>query len=153
MSAVQEPAGLLVGASLVHWLDASPALTPIAPLSPLSPLSPLRPADRRLLLPPAGTYDVHSSVTKNINLPDSLLSRFDLLFVVLDQMDEGKDRSVALHVLGQHRYRLNGDDGRTPPVEEGVQDRWDRLTAWLDTWAALIVSAMQHDVATPHSSA
>ncbi len=42
-----------------------------------------------------GTYDRKSSITKNVALPDSLLSRFDLLFVVLDSMDEAKDRRVG----------------------------------------------------------
>lgn len=59
-----------------------------------------------------GTYDKDSTITRNVNLPDSLLSRFDLLFVVLDQMDEHKDREVALHVLKQHRYRAPGEDPR-----------------------------------------
>ncbi len=43
-------------------------------------------------------------MTRNVNLPDSLLSRFDMLFVVLDCMNEARDRQMAMHVLAQHRW-------------------------------------------------
>ncbi|KAB1221354.1 DNA replication licensing factor MCM3 [Morella rubra] len=52
-----------------------------------------------------GTYDRSLTPTKNIGLPDSLLSRFDLLFIVLDQMDPDIDRYISEHVLRMHRYR------------------------------------------------
>jgi DNA replication licensing factor MCM3 len=42
-----------------------------------------------------GNYDHNISVTKNINLPDSLLSRFDMLFIVLDNMNERRDKAVS----------------------------------------------------------
>ncbi|KAG6420553.1 hypothetical protein SASPL_117085 [Salvia splendens] len=58
-----------------------------------------------------GTYDRSLTPTKNIGLPDSLLSRFDLLFIVLDQMDPGIDRQISEHVLRMHRYRSVADGG------------------------------------------
>merc|ERR1712166_737105 len=58
-----------------------------------------------------GTYDRSLSPIKNIGLPDSLLSRFDLLFVVLDQKDEEVDRAVSDHVLRIHRYCPRGQEG------------------------------------------
>jgi len=43
-------------------------------------------------------------VAKNIGLPDSLLSRFDLLWVMLDEKDPEHDRKVATRVISNHRY-------------------------------------------------
>lgn len=46
---------------------------------------------------------------ENIGLQDSLLSRFDLLFIMLDQMDPEQDREISDHVLRMHRYRAPGE--------------------------------------------
>ena len=56
-------------------------------------------------------YDRSITPTKNIGLPDSLLSRFDLLFIVLDQMDPVIDRRISDHVLRMHRFRSATDGG------------------------------------------
>ncbi|MED6196078.1 MCM DNA helicase complex subunit [Stylosanthes scabra] len=58
-----------------------------------------------------GSYDRSLTPTKNIGLPDSLLSRFDLLFIVLDQMDPDIDRQISEHVLRMHRFRSATDGG------------------------------------------
>ncbi|CAD6957347.1 unnamed protein product, partial [Tilletia controversa] len=59
-----------------------------------------------------GQHDVHKDPHKNIALPDSLLSRFDLLFVT-DDSDEQRDRIISEHVLRMHRYLQ-------PGLEEGM---------------------------------
>jgi len=70
-----------------------------------------------------GSYDKSISVTRNVNLPDSLLSRFDMLFVVLDCMNESQDRMVAKHVIAQHRFRPTGEDGKGASMQETIHDR------------------------------
>ncbi|KAJ7368041.1 cell division control protein 54 [Mycena albidolilacea] len=50
--------------------------------------------------PVGSKYDVDSAITKNIDLPPTLISRFDLLYLVLDQVDEALDRRLAQHLVG-----------------------------------------------------
>lgn len=49
-------------------------------------------------------YARDMAVAKNIGLPDSLLSRFDLLFVMLDMKEPEMDRKIAERVITNHRY-------------------------------------------------
>ena len=58
--------------------------------------------------PVYGQYDRSRRPQENIGLPDSLLSRFDLLFIVLDQLDPVSDRRLSEHVLKSHQYRRPG---------------------------------------------
>lgn len=44
------------------------------------------------------------AVAQNIGLPDSLLSRFDLLFVMLDEKEPEADRRIAERVITNHRF-------------------------------------------------
>ena len=81
-------------------------------------------------------YDKNKSPAYNVNLPDSLLSRFDLLFIVLDTPDQDSDRRIAEQVLTNHRYRekkeaaleLDGEDGRDREEERGSRV-WEKSYA------------------------
>ncbi|XP_070789154.1 DNA replication licensing factor MCM3 [Pituophis catenifer annectens] len=72
--------------------------------------------------PVYGRYDQYKTPMDNIGLQDSLLSRFDLLFIVLDQMDPEQDREISDHVLRMHRYRAAGEqDGDAMPLGSAVE--------------------------------
>ncbi|KAI0267357.1 MCM-domain-containing protein [Gloeopeniophorella convolvens] len=50
--------------------------------------------------PVGSKYDVNQPITRNIDLPPTLISRFDLLYLVLDEVDEALDRRLAQHLVG-----------------------------------------------------
>mmetsp|Transcript_44033 Transcript_44033/g.128215 ORF Transcript_44033/g.128215 Transcript_44033/m.128215 type:complete len:786 (+) Transcript_44033:97-2454(+) len=59
--------------------------------------------------PKYGRYDIMKSPVENIDLPPALLSRFDLLFLLLDTFDAEKDKNLALHVCKVHSTFSKGD--------------------------------------------
>lgn len=78
--------------------------------------------------PVFGQYDRARRIQENIGLPDSLLSRFDLLFVVLDQMDPETDRKIANHVILGHRYRSDhGGAGHDSDYDDDDYDSDDDM--------------------------
>jgi len=52
--------------------------------------------------PMLGSYNENKSVQDNIKLPESLLTRFDLIFVTLDTHDAERDDIISKHVLNMH---------------------------------------------------
>ncbi|MCO5588100.1 hypothetical protein L7F22_042055 [Adiantum nelumboides] len=50
--------------------------------------------------PVGSKYNVRLPITKNIDLPPTLISRFDLVYLVLDKVDESADRRLARHLVG-----------------------------------------------------
>ena len=65
-----------------------------------------------------GSYDKDLSPQRNVGLPDSLLSRFDCLFIVLDNANSEHDRRIADHVLRMHRYQRPGHEGKPLPLQD-----------------------------------
>lgn len=52
--------------------------------------------------PVGSKYNLQLPITKNIDLPPTLISRFDLLYLVLDRIDEANDRRLAQFLLGMY---------------------------------------------------
>mmetsp|Transcript_129 Transcript_129/g.281 ORF Transcript_129/g.281 Transcript_129/m.281 type:complete len:744 (-) Transcript_129:832-3063(-) len=53
--------------------------------------------------PPSGRYDDLKSAQDNIDLQSTILSRFDLIFIVKDPASESRDAQIATKVLDNHR--------------------------------------------------
>jgi replicative DNA helicase Mcm len=53
--------------------------------------------------PTLGRYDPYRTVSENISLPVTILSRFDLIFVLRDVPEEVKDAQMTEHILDLHR--------------------------------------------------
>ena len=49
--------------------------------------------------PYSGRYDRYKTPTQNIRLPPSLLSRFDLIFVIVDRPNKPEDAQMAEFIL------------------------------------------------------
>ncbi|OVA20381.1 Mini-chromosome maintenance [Macleaya cordata] len=52
--------------------------------------------------PSGSRYNPRLSVIDNIHLPPTLLSRFDLIYLLLDKADEQTDRRLAKHIVALH---------------------------------------------------
>ena len=72
-----------------------------------------------------GQYRETASPQENIRLPDSLLSRFDLLFIILDRNTPEHDRHISHHVLKMHRYIPPGLPEGSPIPDNALFDSED----------------------------
>jgi len=53
--------------------------------------------------PSLGRYDAYKTVAENINLPVTILSRFDLIFVLKDVPQKDLDEKMSTHILEIHK--------------------------------------------------
>ncbi len=85
--------------------------------------------------PKFGRYDQNRSIVDQIDFPPPLLSRFDVIFKIIDKPERASDERLADHVLRAHRvgeiYRshenkeiadveIDEEVGFTPPIEKDV---------------------------------
>ena len=59
-------------------------------------------------------YNPNRTPEENINLPAALLSRFDLLWLILDTPDHEHDKRLAEHVAFVHRFEEHPVRARSP---------------------------------------
>ncbi|KAF1745485.1 hypothetical protein MXB_3844 [Myxobolus squamalis] len=66
--------------------------------------------------PVYGRYDEFMTPMQNIGFQDSLLSRFDLLFTVLDNVNEEIDLKISDHVLRMRQFRAPNEQEGDPTL-------------------------------------
>ncbi|MEA1906540.1 MAG: LAGLIDADG family homing endonuclease, partial [Euryarchaeota archaeon] len=52
--------------------------------------------------PKYGRFDPYEGIAQQIQMAPALMSRFDLIFVLKDEPDIGRDTAIATHILGAH---------------------------------------------------
>jgi len=64
--------------------------------------------------PTMGRYNAYQTVAQNIKIPVTILSRFDLIFVVRDRPETGLDSTIAVHVLDT---QMENGNVPKPPID------------------------------------
>ena len=84
--------------------------------------------------PEGSRYNPRKSVIENINLPPSLLSRFDLIYILLDNQDERKDTKLAAHMLNlfsdMNLNKVNGSNAQKKNEDPDIIDK-ETLTQFI----------------------
>jgi replicative DNA helicase Mcm len=63
--------------------------------------------------PALGRYEPHRTVSENISLPVTILSRFDIIFVIRDVPNKETDSKMSEHILEIHRKGMTSVE---PPI-------------------------------------
>jgi DNA replication licensing factor MCM4 len=73
--------------------------------------------------PRESRYNKRLSVVENIQLPPTLLSRFDLIYLVLDNPQRESDARLARHIISMYRKERiqGGGSGETSAVNESAR--------------------------------
>ena len=67
--------------------------------------------------PRRGRWNPFKGTADNLNLPPTILSRFDLIFVLEDKPDLKEDHDLATHILLLHKSQTLSTD---PPIEQDL---------------------------------
>ncbi len=68
--------------------------------------------------PTLGRYESSLSIQDNIRLPFTILSRFDLIWILVDTPEATKDRELAQFILNMHQMKKTQDQTTTPTIPQ-----------------------------------
>ena len=68
--------------------------------------------------PKLGRFDPYETIFKQIDLPPTLINRFDLIFTIKDMPDEEKDNKLAQFILDKHK--ISSKTGSSESSDEYV---------------------------------
>lgn len=98
--------------------------------------------------PVFGRFNPGKSIETNLGLPTSLLSRFDLQFIILDTPDRDLDENLASHVTFVHRF------GHQPPTQHSPKDaKW--LRAYISharSFEPVVPPELQEDIVSHYTA-
>jgi replicative DNA helicase Mcm len=66
--------------------------------------------------PTLGRYEPSLSIQDNIKLPFTIMSRFDLIWILVDTVEATKDRELAQFILGMHQMKKTTRKGTIAPI-------------------------------------
>ncbi|XP_064213891.1 DNA replication licensing factor Mcm2 [Tribolium castaneum] len=72
--------------------------------------------------PIGGRYDASMTFAENVNLSDPILSRFDIMCVVRDEIDPIQDQHLAKFVVNSHIRHHPSKKGQTLEIEDSDND-------------------------------
>jgi len=73
--------------------------------------------------PKLGRFDEYVGISEQINMPPSLLSRFDLIFIMADVPETRRDEAIARHILKAHSVGELIMQHKKDPIE-GVNEEY-----------------------------
>jgi len=98
--------------------------------------------------PVFGRYDEGRSPGENIDFQTTILSRFDMIFIVKDEHNESRDRMIAKHVMNIHMNRAH-ENGEETAGEIDI-DKMKRYISYCKTKCAPRLSAEASEILSSH---
>ncbi|TFK41310.1 MCM-domain-containing protein [Crucibulum laeve] len=100
--------------------------------------------------PVFGRYDEGRSPGENIDFQTTILSRFDMIFIVRDEHNEARDMQIAEHVMNIHMNRPNQPEENGDGVGEIDLDKMKRYIAYCKSKCAPRLSADAQEMLSSH---